>query len=114
MTDSMRKAMTETGRRRELQETYNQKYEITPTSIKKEIRAGIEQWKKAEEFTEEVVGENREDYELKSCLAHLYERMMRASSMLDFERAKRLRDEIKKVEQEHGLERESKLKVPNR
>ena len=111
MTDSMRKAMTETGRRRELQETYNQKYEITPTSIKKEIRAGIEQWKKAEEFTEEVVGENREDYELKSYLAHLYERMMRASSMLDFERAKRLRDEIKKVEQEHGLERESKLKI---
>lgn len=114
MTDSMHKAITETKRRRELQKAYNQKHKITPTSIQKEIRTGIEQWKKAEEFVEEVAGESREEHEVKSYIAHLYERMMRASSLLDFERAKRFRDEIKKLEQEYGLKKESKLKLPSR
>ena len=111
VTDSMKKAIEETGRRRKLQEEFNKKHGITPTSIKKEIRAGIEQWHKAEEWVEKVVGEESKDYEIKSYLAYLYDRMMRASSALDFEKAARLRDEIKKVEREHGLEKESKLKL---
>ena len=111
VTDSMRKAIEETGRRRKLQEDFNRKHGITPTSIQKEIRAGIEQWHKAKEFVEEVVGEKEKDYEIKSYLAYLYDRMMRASSALDFERAARLRDQIKKVETEHGFEKESKLKL---
>ena len=111
VTDSMKKAIEETKRRRKLQEEFNKKHGITPTSIKKEIRAGIEQWHKAEEWVEKVVGEESKDYEIKSYLAYLYDRMMRASSALDFEKAARLRDEIKKVEREHGLEKESKLKL---
>jgi excinuclease ABC subunit B len=111
ITDSMRKAMAETARRRKLQEAYNKKHGITPVSITKEIRVGIEQWKKAEELVEEVAGETREGHEIRSYIARLYERMMRFSSLLDFEHAKRLRDEIKKIEQEHGLEKESKLKL---
>ena len=107
----MKKAIDETRRRRELQGEYNRKHGITPTSIKKEIRVGIERWRGAKELTERVVGEAEGDHELKSYLAYLYDRMMRASSMLDFERAARLRDEIKKIEREHGLERESKLKL---
>ncbi len=110
-TDSMKKAIDETGRRRKIQEEFNQKYGITPTSIQKEIRAGIEQWRKAEELVEKVTGEAEKDYEIKSYLAYLYDRMMRSSSALDFEKAARLRDEIKKVEQEHGLQKDSKLKL---
>ncbi len=111
VTDSMKKAIEETKRRRKLQEEFNKKHGITPTSIKKEIRAGIEQWRKAEELVEKVAGEEGKEYEIKSYLAYLYDRMMRASSALDFEKAARLRDEIKKVEREHGFEKESKLKL---
>ena len=112
VTDSMRKAMDEMHRRRELQEEFNRKHRITPTSIKKAIRAGIEQWRKAETLVESVAGETAKEHELKSYLAYLYDRMMRASSALDFERAARLRDEIRKIEQEHGLQKESQLKSP--
>ena len=111
VTDSMRKAIEETGRRRQLQEEFNKKNGVTPTSIKKEIRLGIEQWKKAEELAETVVGETKEEHEIKSYIAYLYDRMMRASSMLDFERARKIRDEIRKLEAEHGFEKETKLKL---
>jgi excinuclease ABC subunit B len=103
ITDSMRKAIEETARRRALQKKFNEDHGITPTSIKKEIKEGIERWKQAEEFVENAAGEKKEDYEVKSYLAHLYDRMMRASSMLDFERAARIRDEIKRCGREHGF-----------
>ncbi|OGW86216.1 MAG: excinuclease ABC subunit B [Omnitrophica bacterium RIFCSPHIGHO2_02_FULL_46_11] len=111
VTDSMRKAIEETYRRRKLQEEFNRTNKITPTSIKKEIRSGIERWRDAKTLTEKVVGETTSDHEVKSYLAYLYERMLQASSILDFERAKRLRDEIKELEVKHGLAKESKLKL---
>ena len=110
-THSMKKAIEETYRRRKIQMEFNQKHDIQPTSIQKEIRTGIERWRRAKELVETAVGETQEDYEIRSYVAYLYDRMMRASSMLDFERAARLRDEIKKLEREHGLEKESKLKL---
>ncbi len=109
LTDSMKKAIEETNRRRKIQEEFNQKNKITPASIQKEIRVGIEQWRKAEELVEDIVGESKNEHEIKSYVAYLYDRMMRASSALDFEKAARLRDEIKRLEQEHGLEKESKI-----
>jgi excinuclease ABC subunit B len=111
MTQSMRKAIDETSRRRQLQMEFNRKHKIRPVSIKKEIRDGIERWREAEELVGSVAGESKEAHEIKSYLAYLYDRMMHASSALDFERAARFRDEIKKIEQEHGIERESKLKM---
>ena len=111
LTDSMSKAIQETSRRRSLQERFNQEHGIRPTSIQKEIRSGIERWREAKELTETVVGESAKEHELKSYLAYLYERMMRASSSLDFEQAVRFRDEIRSLERTHGLERKSKLKV---
>ena len=111
VTDSMRKAMDEMSRRRKRQEEYNIQNKITPTTITKEIREGIERWKQAEEIVQEVVGESKKEHELKSYLAYLYDRMLKASSTLDFERAGKFRDEIRKLEQEHGLEHESKIKL---
>ncbi len=111
VTDSMKKAIEETKRRRKLQEEFNLKNKITPVSIQKEIRLGIEQWRKAEDWVGEVVGASGKEHEVKSYLAYLYDRMMRSSSALDFERAAKFRDEIKKFEAEHGLEKESKLKL---
>ena len=111
VTDSMRKAMDEMSRRRKRQEEYNIQNKITPTTITKEIREGIERWKQAEEIVQEAVGESKKEHELKSYLAYLYDRMLKASSTLDFERAGKFRDEIRKLEQEHGLEHESKIKL---
>lgn len=109
VTDSMKRAIDETQRRRKVQEEFNRRHHITPKTIQKEIREGIEKWKRAEEFVLEVVGENQKEHELKSQIAYLYDRMERASSALDFERAARFRDEIKKIEAQFALKSDSVL-----
>src|SRR3989338_230604 len=110
MTDSMKTAIHETRRRRAIQEEFNRRNGITPQSIRKEIKLGIERWRAAEEIVESVVGESKAEYEVKSHIAYLYDRMVRASSALDFEKAVRLRDEIRRLEEEHGLEKGTMLK----
>jgi len=104
ITQSMRIAIQETERRRKIQSQYNQEHHVTPTSIVKAIRDGIEAVRRAEDYVNEVVGETKEEHEIKSYVAYLKERMERASSALDFEKAARFRDEIRKVEAEYGLE----------
>jgi excinuclease ABC subunit B len=111
ITDSMYKAINEMTRRRQLQDEFNQSHHIKPISVKKEIRDGIKSWKRAESLVEAVVGETKEGHEAKTYISYLYGRMMLASSALDFEKAAQLRDEIKSVERQHGLEQDSKLKV---
>jgi len=110
MTDAMKTAITETGRRRTLQMEFNKKNKITPTSIKKEIKEGIERWRQADDKVHDIVGETREEHDVKSYIAFLYGKMMRASSALDFEKAAKLRDEIKNLEQKHGLGTETVFK----
>ncbi|OGW82635.1 MAG: excinuclease ABC subunit B [Omnitrophica bacterium GWA2_52_8] len=103
MTRAMKTAIDETGRRREIQSGYNQKNGITPQSIRKEIREGIEKWKAAEDIVAEVVGESQEEYRTKSYLAYLKSRMEQAAHALQFDKAARYRDEIRKVEAKEGL-----------
>ncbi|MBI4115150.1 MAG: excinuclease ABC subunit UvrB [Candidatus Omnitrophica bacterium] len=103
VTDSMKRAMEETGRRREIQLEYNKKYGVTPTSIQKEIREGIEKYRQAEELVSEIVGEEKKEHDLKSYLAHLKEKMELASRSLDFELAARIRDRIRSLEAEKGI-----------
>lgn len=98
MTDAMKKAIQETSRRREIQRKYNEENHITPVSIKKEIREGIEKWKAAETLVREAVGEDEKKYETKSYLAFLKDRMIQASRALEFDKAARYRDEIRRIE----------------
>lgn len=102
-TNAMKKALGEMQRRREIQTDYNKKHGITPVSIKKEIKAGIEKWKKAEEFVAEVVGEEPQEYEVKSRLAFLKQRMETAARALEFDKAAYYRDEIRKIEEKEGI-----------
>ena len=99
----MKQAIQETSRRRKIQEEYNVREGVTPTSIQKEIRAGIEQYRQAEEFVSEVVGEEKAEHDLKSYFAHLKEKMELAARSLDFELAARLRDRIRTLEEEKGI-----------
>ena len=102
MTAAMKKAIGETHRRREIQREYNESYKVTPRSIQKEIKEGIEKWKTAQELVTQVVGESQQEYETKSYLAFLKDRMESASRILDFEKAARYRDEIRRVEEKAG------------
>ena len=98
ITDSMRRAMDETSRRRSIQTEYNRKHGITPASIQKEIREGIEKYQAAEELVAEVAGEDQKAYEAKTYLAFLKSRMEAAARALDFPKAARYRDEIRRFE----------------
>ncbi len=104
VTDAMRKTIDETLRRRAIQIAYNLENKITPQTIQKEIREGIEKWKTAEMIVAEAVGENRKEYETKSYLAFLKSRMETSAKALEFDKAARYRDEIRRIEEKEGMQ----------
>lgn len=93
ITGSMQRAIDETERRRKIQEDFNEKHGITPTTIKKNIGEIIQITKKSEE--EEIEEFNRED--ITTILINMESEMYKAAEELDFERAARLRYQIKKM-----------------
>jgi excinuclease ABC, B subunit len=103
ITDSMNKAITETNRRRKIQIEHNEKYGITPTTVKKEIREVIEATKVAEEKAEygsleEAIEANNENID---ALIEKYEKEMKqAAKDLQFEQAAHLRDMIFKLKKQ--------------
>ena len=110
MTDAMRKTINETTRRRELQIEFNRKNGITPQTIQKEIKEGIEKWHVAEDLVREAVGLSAKAYETQSHLTFLKSRMETAARALEFDKAARYRDEIRRLEEKEGI-KDSVLKV---
>jgi excinuclease ABC subunit B len=95
VTESMQLAVDETRRRRALQEEYNREHGITPETIRKEIRAGIESEAVSRAKAFEVVGQGDEGRRRQAELIEQLEAdMMQAAAELDFERAARIRDEL--------------------
>jgi len=94
LTDSIKKTMAETKRRRKIQEEFNKKNGIMPRTIEKAIYAGIEQIKSAKGLTAKIVGESEDEQELKDYVAFLEKKMMHAASILDFDKAAKIRDDI--------------------
>ena len=95
ITESMRQAIDETNRRRVLQEAYNTAHGITPATVRKEIRAGIEAESAARALAFEAVGQGGEaQHRTAEILEQLESDMMQAAAELDFERAAMLRDRI--------------------
>ncbi len=92
MTDSMKKAIDETNRRREIQMEYNKKHNITPKTIIKEIKNTLQISTKVEDNVKAVKKEN-----IPKMIENLKAMMKVASANLDFERAIELRDEIAKL-----------------
>ena len=95
ITDSMKHAIDETMRRREIQDAYNKEHNITPTTIKKDIRDLI-QGKESETAVSSYVKKGKKaDKKAKKLLIEDLERQMQqAAKALDFERAMELRDII--------------------
>jgi len=102
ITDSMKAAIDETYRRRQIQEAYNKEHNITPTTIKKAVRDLIAISKAASEESKKLEKdpESMEDKELEKLAKDLDKAMKKAATELNFEEAARLRDrllEVKKI-----------------
>ena len=95
VTESMQLAIDETARRRELQQAYNTAHGITPETVRKEIRSGIEAESAARNRAFEAVGQGEEGRRQSAeLLEQLEADMMQAAAELDFERAAAIRDRI--------------------
>ncbi|MEI6831167.1 MAG: excinuclease ABC subunit UvrB [Candidatus Omnitrophota bacterium] len=97
ITSSMRKAISESRQRRKLQLEFNQKNAITPKSIKKSIKQGIENLEAASEFVQGLSGEPLEKYQLHKYILELEYEMELAARNLQFEKAVILRDKVKEL-----------------
>ena len=96
MTESMRKAIQETERRRSIQEAYNKEHGITPTTIKKAVRDLITVSKAVAE-TEAKLKKDPESMnkeELTKLIADIQKKMQRAAADLNFEAAAEYRDQM--------------------
>ena len=101
ITDSMQQAIDETNRRRAVQLAYNEKHGITPETIKKAIRRGIEEEIQARQIVQQVAGaKNETQYITQEFLNELEAEMLSAAQELDFERAAQLRDRIHQLKRE--------------
>ncbi len=94
LTGSLKRAIDETNRRRRLQMDYNKKHGITPQTIKKAIREGIEMLEEAREVEMEAVGVEANEYDVERTIAELEYEMDLAARNLQFERAVFFRDQI--------------------
>jgi len=103
VTESMQRALDETNRRRALQTEYNTQHGITPETIKKAIRRGIEEEVAAQRVVQEAVGSATvEQFVTQEYLNELEAEMLRAAEQLDFERAAKLRDQIVSLKKRLG------------
>ena len=101
-TDSMRKAIEETERRRKIQQAYNEAHGITPTTIKKAVRDLIRISKKVEvqSLDMEKDPESMSKKELEAAIKMITKKMHTAAAELDFEVAAQLRDQMIELKQQ--------------
>lgn len=101
ITDSMKKAIDETQRRRKIQEKYNEDHGITPTTIKKAVRDLISISREVAR-TGKMLDKDPESMsskELEKLIAKIEKQMKKAAAELDFETAAQLRDEMVRLKQ---------------
>ena len=94
LTDSMDKAISETNRRRKLQEEYNIKNNITPKTIQKEIRETIKATYEVEQTNTDI----KENENIEDAINRLTNEMINYAQNLEFEKAAEVRDKIKELE----------------
>ncbi|MBI4586150.1 MAG: excinuclease ABC subunit UvrB [Planctomycetes bacterium] len=116
MTGSMQRALEETRRRRAIQEDFNRARGIVPRTIRKSIRASIDDAVRAQKVLREQIGDDEEKFAWREQIAALEEEMLAAAEALDFERAAELRDRIFALKEAKGKEggREPAVDAPPR
>jgi excinuclease ABC subunit B len=98
----MERAIDETQRRRALQLSYNAEHGITPETIVKAIRRGIEEEIEARQVVRQAVGRDEATEANEEYLAALEAEMLEAAEKLEFERAAALRDRIHEIRSARG------------
>ena len=102
MTDSLRRALEETARRRARQQAWNTEHGITPQTIRRDISSALQSVYEQDYVTVDALeGEETAQFigkDLKATIAELERKMRAAAADLEFETAARLRDEIKRLE----------------
>jgi excinuclease ABC subunit B len=105
ITKSMKKAISETTRRRKIQKAYNTQHNIEPTTIKKKIQSAFDSIYEYENLPVEKVAESMAQYHLKydgtdsldDIIKLLKQDMAKAAKALEFEKAAGIRDQIKEL-----------------
>ena len=97
ITPAMQNAMDETNRRRAIQQQYNAERGITPQTVVRAIRSGIEAEVKARRVAAEAVRANEEQLDQTEIIKLLEEEMLEAARNLEFERAAQLRDKLNEM-----------------
>lgn len=95
LTESMEKAITETNRRRKIQEQYNQEHGITPQTIRKSVRDTIKATIVEDIQNQFEIGENES---VEDIISKLTDEMLKYAKNMEFEKAAELRDKIKALE----------------
>jgi excinuclease ABC subunit B len=102
MTDSLRRALEETARRRSRQQAWNTEHGITPQTIRRDISSALQSIYEQDYVTVDALeGEETAQFigkDLKATIAELERKMRAAAADLEFETAARLRDEVKRLE----------------
>jgi excinuclease ABC subunit B len=107
VTDSMQRAIDETNRRRDIQTDYNEKHGITPESIQKGIRRGLQSALSAHRIAREAVLAPEDEYDRSEMIRMLEKEMLEAAEALEFERAAQLRDRLNQLKDSPNIERVS-------
>jgi excinuclease ABC subunit B len=97
MTPALQSAIDETERRRVKQLAYNAEHGITPETIRKEIRRGMEMELRARKTARQAFRASEPEYELGELLNALEAEMLEAAQNLEFEKAAGIRDQITKL-----------------
>jgi len=97
MTPAMRAAIEETERRRVKQVAYNNEHGITPQTIIKSIRRGLEVSLRARKTAREAVATKEEVFDITELIRQLEAEMVEAAEQLQFEKAAALRDQVMKL-----------------
>jgi len=99
VTESMQKAIDETNRRRKIQLKYNRENNITPETIRKEIRRSLADIVKARHTAQQALRFSESEYDNVQLAAEIEKEMYTAAEQLDFERAAFLRDQLKQLKE---------------
>ncbi len=99
VTKSMQKAIDETERRRKIQLKFNKEHNITPETIRKEIRKSLTEQIKARKTAREAVRFGDSEYDKVELAGQIEKEMLEAAQTLDFERAAFLRDQLRELKE---------------
>ena len=99
VTNSMQKAIDETNRRRKIQLKYNKEHNITPETIRKEIRSSLSEQIRARKTAREAVRFGQTEYDKVELAGQIEKEMLEAAEQLDFERAAYLRDQLRQLKE---------------